>query len=111
MDITPNPGPGAAPQQPAPPRPPQAAEPTAPRDVAEISSHQRVVIPAENPPQWNAIQNSHQSRYIIGGTIAGAMAGTYVSLTMLTAYPPVAIGVLVGSGVAGAVMGWLASKK
>lgn len=105
----------AAPPQPAPP--PQDA---GPKDMTVLSRHadgrpKQIVIPARSEtatasPEYKPVSGSQRAKLAIGGAITGGMGGGYVALSMLGGSPAIALGVMAGCAVLGAVAGWYASK-
>lgn len=95
-----------------------AASPPAseePRDMTVLARHpsgapKQIVLPADRPLHPDAIQKSRSARYAIGGTIAGGLAGSYVSMALMGAYPLAGVAVMVGTAVLGGIMGYWAAQ-
>lgn len=99
---------------PAPPA--EETAPPAPIDkpikfeIDPTAPHPRLIIPADKKPVARPVSGSVVMRNIIGGTVFGATTGTYVAVTMLTAYPMATAAVIMGSAASGALLGYFLSK-
>ncbi|MBM3461700.1 MAG: hypothetical protein FJX76_06320 [Armatimonadetes bacterium] len=91
-----------------------AQAPKHPTDVAILTDDagkpSAIVLPATRPMEPRPLSGNSSTAYMVGGTIACGLAGSYVSLTLLSAHPLAGLGVAVGSAVLGAVVGYLAGK-
>ena len=74
-----------------------------------------VIIPPDKPVNRKPISSSRAATYMLGGTIAGSLAGTYAVLFLATALPGgasalAAAGLMVGGAALGGVLGYCAGK-